>query len=570
MAVQLSLRPLLIGAMALLLVCVVSVIVLLTIRSQESSNAAIQASFARATTSLGGELSQRLEAISASQAAAATATLDAKALSSARLIAGSVVSALVVSETESLNAACALIDQDPEMVVAIISDAKGLAASSYWPAKAKDILGISQLTQLATSIEALSAKGDIRIARAPIAQDGQRLGEVLIVATTSFMQKQLAVNAVQMKETKQAIESQLVSTQQEMVKELSKTATDMRWQIILAGLTSIVVASILFSSLASWIASPIRALVATLRRVSEGDYQTMVAARGTREITDMSAALSTTIGTLNTQRSGISAAAQALLTQATQMTGLAKDMSKGVAETSSQAEGAAKATEAVSVNINSVSAAAEEMATCVKEISINTIEAARIASEAMNRSKAVSLAMTRLTDSSQRIATVTTTIKSIADQTNLLALNATIEAARAGEAGRGFAVVANEVKELSRQSSSATTDIASMVSEIQEAVKASSEEILAVSGIIERINTIQSTVASAIEEQSATTNEMVRSLNSAANSSQEVAGSVNQVAEAAKKTTEGAITANTSASNLAKLADDLGALVISAQKPTNA
>jgi methyl-accepting chemotaxis protein len=109
-----------------------------------------------------------------------------------------------------------------------------------------------------------------------------------------------------------------------------------------------------------------------------------------------------------------------------------------------------------------------------------------------------------------------------------------------------------------------------MVSEIQEAVKASSEEILAVSGIIERINTIQSTVASAIEEQSATTNEMVRSLNSAANSSQEVAGSVNQVAEAAKKTTEGAITANTSASNLAKLADDLGALVISAQKPTNA
>jgi methyl-accepting chemotaxis protein len=215
----------------------------------------------------------------------------------------------------------------------------------------------------------------------------------------------------------------------------------------------------------------------------------------------------------------------------------------------------------VSDNIIAVTTAAEEMATSVKEISGNTAEAARIAGEAAGKSDAVRAAMARLTQASQRISTIVATIKAIAEQTNLLALNATIEAARAGDAGRGFAVVASEVKDLARQSASATGDIAAMVREIQEAVKASGDEMSAVSGIIQRINEIQSVVASAVEEQSATTNEMVGSLSQAAKSGQEVAGSVSQVAEAANRTAEGATRANAAAATLAKLAEDLRRLI---------
>lgn len=561
MARQVSLRPLLIGVIALLLTCVVGIIAVLTVRSQNSSNTNIQTSFDSATTDLSETLFQRLEAMRTSQASVSEASLDAKALNSARLIAGSVVNALVVSEIEGLDSACALIDQDPEMVVAIVYDAKGSAVSTHWSVKAKEILGTTQTSQSSEQLEALCVKGVLRLARTPITQDGQQLGEVLVIASTSILKKQLELDARTMNETRKAMELEFLSTQKAMISEIGNASTTMRWQIILTGVIGVIAASLIFSSLASWIVSPIRAVVTALRRVAEGDYQVHLVTRGTREVVEMTIALGTTVKTLNTQRSGINTAIQALTSQAAQMTSLAKDISKSVVDTSSQAEGAAIASTTVSVNISAVSAAAEEMAASVKEIANNTTEAARIASEAEVKSEVVRKAMSRLIDASQQIATITTTINTIANQTNLLALNATIEAASAGDAGRGFAVVANEVKELARQSSSATADIAAMIREIQDAVKASSDEIVQVTNIIQRINIIQTAMASAVEEQSATTNEIVRSLGNAANSSQEVARSVKQLSQAASLTKDGATLASASATSLEKLSDDLNSLV---------
>ena len=563
MALRLSLRPLLVGGVATLLASVVLIIALLTMWSLRSSNATIQGSLANATQGLDGSLRQRLEAVSASQANAASVALDARALGAARLLAGSVATSLVVCDTEGLNVSCTLIDQDTEMVVALVRDAKKTIVSTHWPAKAKTILDAPLPAQAVERIEAMQAKGSIRVARAPIAQDGQVLGEVLVVASIATMQQQLAEITRQIDETVRLVGEQSANTQQQVDGEIGKASSAMRWQIILAGLLGVVAGSVLCWILAGWIVAPIRQMVTALRGVAEGDYKVDITTQGTREVASMAEALSRTVSTLNAQRSGISDAVQALAAQAAQMTRLAEDMEKGVAGTSAEAAGAAKATEAVSVNINAVAAAAEEMATSVKEISGNTAEAARIAGEAAGKSDAVKAAMARLTEASQRISTIVATIKAIAEQTNLLALNATIEAARAGDAGRGFAVVANEVKELARQSASATGDIASMVREIQEAVKVSGVEMGAVSGIIQRINEIQAVVASAVEEQSATTNEMVGSLSQAAQSGKAVAGSVSQVAVAANRTAEGATRANAAAGNLAKLADNLRGLMSS-------
>ncbi len=561
MVLQLSLRPLLVGGVAILLASVVLVIALLTMWSLRSSNATIQGSLANATQGLDGSLRQRLEAVSTSQANAATFALDARALGAARLLAGSVVTSLVVCDTEGLNASCALIDQDTEMVVALVLDAKKAIVSTHWPAKAKTILDAPIPTQAVERIGAMQAKGSIRVARAPIAQDGQVLGEVMVVASTATMQQQLAEITGQIDETVRLVGEQSANTQQQVVGEIGKASSAMRWQIILAGLLGVGVGSVLFWFLAGWIVAPIRQMVTALRGVAEGDDKVDITTQGTREVSSMAEALSRTVSTLNAQRSGISDAVQALALQAAQMTRLAEDMEKSVAGTSTEAAGAAKATEAVSANINAVASAAEEMAASVKEISRNTVEAARIAGEAAGKSDAVRAAMARLTEASQRISTIVATIKAIAEQTNLLALNATIEAARAGDAGRGFAVVANEVKELAGQSASASGDIASMVREIQEAVKVSGVEMGAVSSIIQRINEIQTVVTSAVEEQSATTNEMVGSLSQAAQSGQAVAGSVSQVAESANRTAEGAARANSAAANLGKLADDLRGLM---------
>ncbi len=128
-------------------------------------------------------------------------------------------------------------------------------------------------------------------------------------------------------------------------------------------------------------------------------------------------------------------------------------------------------------------------------------------------------------------------ITQIAEQTNLLALNATIEAARAGEAGKGFAVVAGEVKDLAQETAKATEDITRQVEAIQAETTGAVDAIERISSIIDSISGYQTTIASAVEEQTATTNEMSRSVAEAATGSGEIAANITGVADAAQDST---------------------------------
>ena len=230
-------------------------------------------------------------------------------------------------------------------------------------------------------------------------------------------------------------------------------------------------------------------------------------------------------------------------------------------ETAAQSNSAARATQQVTENLQSLSTGAGEMMSTIQNIAANTNEAARVAASAVSAAHAANATVAELGQASMEIGMVIKDITTIAQQTNLLALNATIEAARAGEAGKGFAVVANEVKELAKQTAKATEDISRKITAIQAGTKSAVDAIGTVSVVITQINNISATIATAIEEQSATTNEMTRNTQEAAGGASDISVNIGGAAQAAEGTSSRAQESLKAAQDLASITEQLSGLM---------
>ncbi len=226
----------------------------------------------------------------------------------------------------------------------------------------------------------------------------------------------------------------------------------------------------------------------------------------------------------------------ALTGSASQMEATSQAMSATADETTRQATTVAAASEQASTNVQTVAAAAEELAASIREIARQVGDSNTATQGAGRDAQTAQSAVQGLATAAEKIGEVVELINTIAEQTNLLALNATIEAARAGEAGKGFAVVASEVKNLANQTAKATEEIGQQISGVRSAIDGTVGAIQAIVGTIEKVSEIAATVAAAVEEQDAATQEIARNIEQASAGTREVSATITGVTQAADET----------------------------------
>ncbi len=332
------------------------------------------------------------------------------------------------------------------------------------------------------------------------------------------------------------------------------TARTLTLVVVVLGL---VVAVVLALLVARSVTRPVQRIRDVLAQVAAGDLRVRAGATGGGELAEVARSLDGTLDSLSGVLTLVRDSADRLQGASTQLDVAAGSIADFSRAASDQTGLVVSSAGEVAASVDTVATGSSQMESAIREIAHNATEAARVAGQAVGVAETTTRTVGKLGDSSQEIATVVKLINGIAEQTNLLALNATIEAARAGEAGKGFAVVASEVKELAQETARATEDISRRVEAIQADTAGAVDAISRISSVIGEINDFQATIAAAVEEQTATTNEMNRNVAEAAGGTRQIAAAITGLADGTAQTNARVGDARRAAAELARMSGEL-------------
>ncbi|MCU1343855.1 MAG: putative methyl-accepting chemotaxis protein [Acidimicrobiia bacterium] len=345
----------------------------------------------------------------------------------------------------------------------------------------------------------------------------------------NVVQKRLATNI-------QALRDRLVSDARVSQTNVQNTYNSAKTTMFFALAFLVVAATALALILSGRIVSQVRRAVEVMRRAADGDLTGRINVTSRDEIGQMGTALNDTFNATCAMIGSIRETADEVNRAAVSFDSRTDELAAVADRVSGEAQAASANAAEVSSDVELVAAATQEMGSSVQEIANHAQRAATVAAQAVISAEEAGNIISQLGASSNEIGNVVALIQTIAEQTNLLALNATIEAARAGESGRGFAVVAGEVKELSHATAQATQEISSRINAIQGDSRHAVEAITQISQVINEIHEIQTSIATAVEQQTAVTSEIGRSANGVAVKAQDISTRIAAVVDTVEQT----------------------------------